>query len=136
MQPGVLFICLGNSCRSIMAEALARHYLGPSVRVESAGLNPLGHVVSETLQVLAELGLEVQGLHSKGLWEVNPRDYSLVVNLTSHALAPYLPPDCRRRVIHRPVPDPYGGPLEEYRATRDRIRELILTEIAPLLQSP
>lgn len=135
MQPGVLFICLGNSCRSIMAEALARHHLDPSVRVGSAGLIPLGRVTPETLQVLAELDLNVRGLHSKGLWDVNLRDYSLLINLTSQAVAHYLPPDCRDRLVNRPVPDPYGRPLEDYRATRDRIQELILSEVAILLQS-
>jgi arsenate reductase len=42
--PGVVFICLGNSCRSIMAEALARHFCGEAVAAASPGINPLGFV--------------------------------------------------------------------------------------------
>jgi predicted protein tyrosine phosphatase len=40
-KPKVLFICLGNSCRSIMAEALARHRCEDRWEAASAGLNPL-----------------------------------------------------------------------------------------------
>ena len=53
MRRGLLFVCLGNSCRSIMAEALARHRF-PGTRVASAGLRPLGYVAEKTLAVLAE----------------------------------------------------------------------------------
>lgn len=129
MKPGVLFICLGNSCRSIMAEALSRHHLSDTVRAASAGLNPLGFVAPQTLQVLGELGIPVDGLTSKGLDAVNSSDYRLIVNLTDYAVAPYLPANCRARVINRPVLDPYGGSLSLYRQSRDAIQRLILTEI-------
>jgi arsenate reductase len=132
MKPGILFVCLGNSCRSIMAEALTRHYLGDSVTAASAGLNPLGFITPETLQVLIELGIEVEGLYSKGLSHVDPEAYSLLINLTSRPVTFSLPPDCRHRLRNRPVPDPYGGSLELYRQCRDRIRELIISELAAL----
>jgi len=132
MKPGVLFICLGNSCRSIMAEALARHHLSDVLMAASAGLNPLGFVAPQTLQVLAELGIPIDGLHSKGLDTVNSSDYRVIVNLTDYAVAPYLPPNCRAQVINRPVLDPYGGSLALYRQSRDAIQHLILTEITAL----
>ena len=74
-KPKVLFICLGNSCRSIMAEALARHRCGDRWEAASAGVNPLGFVAPETLAVLAEMGVNTRGLHSKGLNEINLREY-------------------------------------------------------------
>jgi arsenate reductase len=40
----IAFICFGNSCRSIMAEALARHHHGSELQAVSAGLSPLGWV--------------------------------------------------------------------------------------------
>jgi arsenate reductase (thioredoxin) len=130
MQSGVLYICLGNSCRSIMAEALTRHLLGGSLNAASAGLNPLGFITEETLEVLAEVGASTHSLHSKGIDAVHPGDYALIVNLSDYAAAPYLPPDCRPRAIQRPVVDPYGGSLNLYRASRDAIKSLILGEIA------
>ena len=62
---GLLFVCWGNSCRNIMAEALARHRY-PAMR-PSAGLRPLGYVAEKTLGVLAEAGVSTEGLWSKSV---------------------------------------------------------------------
>jgi arsenate reductase (thioredoxin) len=136
MEPGVLYICLGNSCRSIMAEALTRHLMVGTLHAASAGLNPLGFITGETLAVLAEVGAATDGLYSKGIDAVHPRDYALIVNLSDYAAAPFLPPDCRPRAIQRPVIDPYGGSLDLYRAARDAIKGLILGEITAFFGRP
>jgi arsenate reductase len=128
-----LFICLGNSCRSIMAEALSRHLCRETFGAASAGISPLGFIAPETLAVLAEVGIDPAGLRSKGLAEVNLPAFRLLVNLTRHRLDSLLPPSCHNRLLQRQVPDPYGGPLAGYRQTRDLIQRLILAEIAPLL---
>jgi protein-tyrosine-phosphatase len=133
--PGVVFICLGNSCRSIMAEALARHHGGEKVAAASAGINPLGWVARETLEVLAEIGVATAGLRSKGLEEIAFPKYHLVVNLTDYALENLLPLAFPGRLLHRPVFDPYGGSLEGYRGTRDALQLLITREIYPVLLS-
>ena len=49
---GILFVCIGNTCRSPMAEAMARAMGGDRVRAYSAGLNPTGRVARETIEVL------------------------------------------------------------------------------------
>ena len=128
-KPKVLFICLGNSCRSIMAEALARHRCGGSWEAASAGLTPLGLVAPETLEVLTEMGVSTAGLRSKGLEEFDLAEYGLLVNLTEYSLIGRLPPDSAARVRRRPVPDPYGGSLEGYRRSRDAIDRLITQEL-------
>jgi len=133
MKPLVLFICLGNSCRSIMAEALTRHLFGDSLEAVSAGLHPLGFVTPETLEVLAEAGVATTGLRSKGLEEIDLAACRLLVNLSHYSLSPLIPPFLQSRLLPRPVPDPYGGPLEVYRQARDAIQCLLLDEIAPLL---
>ncbi len=92
-KPKVLFICLGNSCRSIMAEALARHRCGDRWEAASAGINPLGFVAPETLEVLAEMGVSPAGLYSKGLEEFDLTEYRLLVNLSEHSLQGRIPPD-------------------------------------------
>jgi arsenate reductase (thioredoxin) len=135
MKPQVLFICVGNSCRSIMAEALARHRFGDELTAASAGLQPLGWVAPETLTVLAEVGAPTAGLYSKGLEEVDLPAYRLLVNLTDYSLAFRIPPSLQNRLLHRPVLDPYGGPLEVYRQARDAVQRLLLEEIAPMLLS-
>ena len=128
-KPKVLFICLGNSCRSIMAEALARHRCGDRWETASAGINPLGFVTPETLKVLAEMGVCVTGLHSKGLNEIDLREYRLVINLSDHSLQGLIPPDGAARVRNCPVPDPYGSGLEVYRRSRDAILQVIIREL-------
>ncbi len=128
-KPRVLFICLGNSCRSIMAEALVRHRCGDRWEAASAGLTPLGFVAPETLQVLAEIGVNPAGLRSKGLSEFDFAGYRLLVNLTEHFLKGRIPTAYTGRVLHRPVLDPYGDSLEVYRQSRDAINRMIIREL-------
>jgi protein-tyrosine-phosphatase len=128
-KPKVLFICLGNSCRSIMAEAIARHRCGDRWDAASAGVNPLGFVAPETLEVLDEMGVNPVGLHSKGLNEINLREYRLLINLSEHSVSGCLPLDDAARVRPRPVPDPFGCGLEAYRRSRDAINRVISQEL-------
>jgi protein-tyrosine-phosphatase len=129
MKPKVLFICLGNSCRSIMAEAMTRHLCGGRWEAASAGLEPLGWVAQETKAVLAEIGVDTQDLRSKSLTEMNLQDYQLLINLSEHSLNRVIPPEYMDRLIQRPVPDPFGGSLEEYRQSLKAIKEIILREL-------
>jgi protein-tyrosine-phosphatase len=127
-KPKVLFICLGNSCRSIMAEAIARHRCGDRWEAASAGLSPLGFVAPETLVVLAEMGVNPAGLRSQGLREFDLTEFHLLVNLTDQALQGRIP-DSAVKVLQRPVPDPYGCSLEVYRRSRDAITRVIIREL-------
>jgi protein-tyrosine-phosphatase len=133
MPKGILFICQGNSCRSIMAEALARQFFPDSVRISSAGINPLGYVAPETLDVLAESGVATEGLWSKGIDEIECAHYPVLVNLTDHSLDGVLPRACFGRIIHHPVIDPFGRSLEAYRQAREAIRRFIAEELPTLL---
>ncbi len=133
-KPLVLYICLGNSCRSIMAEAITRHLFGARIEAASAGLMPLGHVAPETLQVLAEAGIPTSGLRSKGLEEIELESCRLLINLSRHSLAGRIPAHLRDRVRERPVVDPFGRGLEVYRQAREAIFRLV-GEIAGLLIS-
>jgi arsenate reductase len=128
-KPKVLFICLGNSCRSIMAEAIARHRCGDRWEAASAGLSPLGFVAPETLAVLAEMGVDPAGLYSKGLGAFDLTEFRLLVNLTDHGLPRHIAPQGPVSVLQRPVPDPYGGSLEVYRRSRDAITQVIIREL-------
>lgn len=65
-KPTVLFLCTHNAARSQMAEALLRHLAGDRFVVASAGLDPTA-VHPLTRQVLVEAGIDVSGLHAKGV---------------------------------------------------------------------
>jgi protein-tyrosine-phosphatase len=88
-------------------------------------------VARETKAVLAEIGVDTKGLRSKGLTEINLADYGLLVNLSEHSLQRIIPPEYSDRLIQRPIQDPFGGSLEEYRQSLDAIREIILRELCP-----
>ena len=132
-KPKVVFICLGNSCRSLMAEALARHLWGDVLVAASAGISPLGRVPRETLQVLAEIGVSTQGLHSKGLEEIDFKECRLLVNLTEYSLTALVPEAHWAKLLDRPLPDPYGGGLDLYRETREAVRRLLVEELGGML---
>lgn len=64
----VLFLCTGNSARSILAEVLMNHWGGGRLRAYSAGSRPTGQVQPLALALLEHLGLPTAGLRSKS-WE-------------------------------------------------------------------
>lgn len=63
----VLFICTGNSARSIFAEALLRHAAGERINAYSAGLRPRQHVNPFALKILEEKGIDIAPLRTKTL---------------------------------------------------------------------
>jgi arsenate reductase (thioredoxin) len=65
----VLFLCTGNSARSVMAEAILQRFSGGKFNSYSAGSMPKGEVHPETLALLRRLNFEVSGFRSKS-WDV------------------------------------------------------------------
>jgi arsenate reductase len=132
-KPKVVFICLGNSCRSIMAEALARHLWGDVPAAASAGIHPLGFVARETLEVLSEMGVNPEGLRSKGLKEIDLTECRLIVNLTDYSLEALVPAPGQGKIMNHAVLDPYGGDLDRYRESRDAIHRFLLEDLTAAL---
>ncbi|MBE02104.1 metalloregulator ArsR/SmtB family transcription factor [Marinobacter lutaoensis] len=84
MKRRVLFVCTANSARSLMAEALLKHMAGDRFEVASAGTEPAGpHPMA--LQVLKESGIEVDGLHSKSLADLQEEEWDYVITLCEKA---------------------------------------------------
>src|SRR5271167_2551150 len=78
----VLFICLGNACRSPMAEAIALREAGDIIEPSSAGLYPLGEIPDATEQTLLRNGYRAAGLSSKPITTQAWNEADLVINLS------------------------------------------------------
>jgi len=126
---GILFLCVANSARSQLAEAIARD-LAPELDVWSAGSEPT-HVRPQVRRVLAEGGFDDKGLRSKSMFEVEMDEIDVIVTLCRQEQCPVLPG--KKRHIHWPLPDPASAPEEEkdeaFRATRDEL----IRRLPPLL---
>lgn len=126
----VLFLCFGNACRSVMAEALTRHHWGEHIEAASAGMSALGYIPEETLRVLEEIGVSTEGLYSKGLGEITIDGFQLILDLASYSFEDVFPSSFQGRLIHWHVRDPYFDSLDAFRQTRDTI-EWLVTEKLP-----
>lgn len=121
----ILFICVGNTCRSIMAEAICRHLGGDGFEVFSAGLAPTGRVIPETVTALQRLGYTAGGLRSKPLDDVPLRELDTIVSLVGPAAISWLPRDLPAHRVIWNVPDPYGEDQETFDRTARHIERLV-----------
>jgi arsenate reductase len=80
----VLFLCTGNSARSIIAEGVFNHLAPNGWRAMSAGSHPTGRVHPRTLTLLASEGIPVEGLHSKS-WDNLPVTPDIVITVCASA---------------------------------------------------
>lgn len=80
----VLFLCTGNSCRSILAEATFNHLAPTGWKAMSAGSHPTGEVHPRSLALLRSQGISTDGYHSKS-WENLPLTPDVVVTVCSDA---------------------------------------------------
>ena len=130
MNKKILFVCIGNACRSIMAEAITRHYWKGRFEPASAGIHPLGRISEGTLQVLQEINVSADNLRSKGIAELDLSRFDRIINLSEYPLEDFIPWRYRAKVIDWYVRDPYGQSLDAYRRTLDAI-EWLVTEKVP-----
>lgn len=138
----ILFLCTGNSCRSILAEATFNHLAPAGWRAMSAGSQPAGEVHPRSLALLAREGIDTEGLFSKS-WDGLPVTPDIVITVCSSAAGEtcpaYLGPVLR---AHWGVDDPAratGTDVEieaafkkAYRTLRARIEAFLALPIDEL----
>lgn len=117
----IAFVCSGNSCRSQMAEALAKKLSDrPNLEFISMGTDPAQEVAPETLQVLREEGIIWRG-KPKGIQDKEPLD--IAVCMGCEVACPGIP-GAKRIDWH--VEDPLGRGMEAYRRTLAVVKEKTL----------
>ena len=124
----VLILCTGNSCRSIIAEALINAKLD-GISAESSGVKASGRVNPNAKKVLEEAGIWKESYHSKTLDTVIDNDYDLVVTVCDHAkeTCPIFPKPVN--TIHIGFEDPDGKTFNAFEATYKEIEEVLLPQI-------
>jgi protein-tyrosine-phosphatase len=127
----VLFVCLHNAGRSQMSAALLERAVEGRHVALSAGTeaDPNGHVHPEVVQVMGELGIDLADRRPQRLTAQLAEQADVVVTMGCGDACPYVP---GRRYIEWGLPDPKGRPIDEVRATRDRIAQHVdrlLTEL-------
>ena len=130
---GLLFLCVANSARSQMAEAIARRLAPAGLRIWSAGSAPTS-VNPLTVRALAEVGIDAGGQRAKGLDAIPVGEVDTVVTLCAEEVCPVLPGTVRR--LHWPLPDPAAAQgdaetrLGAFRAVRDELSQRIASLFA------
>jgi arsenate reductase len=128
----VLFLCTGNSCRSIMSEALLRDRFGDRFDAYSAGTDPKG-VHPMTIEVLNEIGVDTSPLRSKGVKEYLGKlwvHYLVIVCQSADESCPRIFPGMVERLFWKfDDPPAFKGSEEEklnkFRQVRNEIDEAI-----------
>ena len=125
MKKKVAFICIHNSCRSQMAEGLARHLGNEVIESYSAGTEEYKEVKPLAAKVMEEIGIPMDDHYPKLITEI-PEEVDILITMGCGVVCPFLP------ASHQEdwgLTDPSGGTIEDFRKTRnlieDKVKELI-----------
>jgi arsenate reductase len=131
IMKNIMFVCKKNSRRSQMAEGFARTLGNGKVAVTSAGLasstiDPL------TVQVMAEVGIDISNQSSKALAEFQPENFDVVISLCGCGVN--LPEPWLLREVFEDwqLDDPEGHGMDTFRRVRDEVRQRVVDLLARL----
>ena len=113
----LLFVCVGNTCRSQMAEALAKNM---GFKAQSAGTNPGEKIAENAVKVINELGIEMKNQFPKSINTIESKGYDEIISMGCGV-------ECTNLPISNDwgLDDPVGHDINFYRNTRDKIQSLL-----------
>ncbi|MBL6882993.1 arsenate reductase ArsC [Euryarchaeota archaeon] len=113
----LLFVCVGNTCRSQMAESLAKNM---GFEAQSAGTHPGEKIANNAVLVIEELGIDIKNQYPKSIDEINTDSFNKIISMGCGVECPNLP-------ISEDwgLEDPVGNAIDVYRNTRDNIQLLL-----------
>lgn len=118
----VLFVCIGNSCRSQMAEGFARKYGADVMEPHSAGLYPARMVAPLTMKVMLEKNVDVSSHFPKGLEGIPPGPFDIVINMSGQKM----PVSQGATAEEWKVPDPIGLSADVFREIANDIEQRVM----------
>ncbi|MGB7910992.1 MAG: hypothetical protein WCF59_02070 [Desulfobaccales bacterium] len=114
----ILFVCDGNTCRSPMAEAIARGLLGTTADVQSAGIDADSESLAnkKAIAVMKERGIDIRGHRSRDIETIDLSAFDLIIAMTP-IIARYLRSlgISGSKIIKLNIEDPYNEGIEAYR---------------------
>ena len=128
----ILFLCVGNSARSQIAEGLAKEMFGNSHNVQSAGSNPTGNIHPSAICTMKEIGIDISHQRSKSIDNLDTNfldNLDFVVTLCAEEICPVLPSKARK--LHWLNVDPANKNYSEtqlkiaFKKTRENIFKLL-----------
>ena len=128
----ILFLCVGNSARSQIAEGLAKSMMGPEYNIQSAGSQPSGSVHKNAISTMKEIGIDISNHESKSLEDLDKEfmnDVDFIITLCAEEVCPILDNNAKR--INWPNPDPaikainLNQEKKLFRDTRDNIFNML-----------
>ena len=133
----ILFVCTGNTCRSPMAEGIAKKLLGSAYNISSAGIDAKTEPASTNAIEAAKLeGVDISAHISRRLTPemINAADYIFAMGGSHMARISTLVPGAEKKAKNLNIFDPYGGDLNEYIEARDGIINAINTIVIPTVK--
>jgi arsenate reductase len=128
----VLFVCIGNSCRSQMAEAFAAAYGSDVLVAASAGLMPAVGVHPVTSRAMNEKNIALKDHFPKALRHLGRAQFDLIVNMSGSFL-PNPPPG---RIVDWEIDDPVYMEYDEHCVIRDEIERRVMALILEFRREP
>ncbi|AUD63390.1 low molecular weight phosphatase family protein [Tenericutes bacterium MO-XQ] len=118
----VAFVCVHNSCRSIMAEGWAKHLGQGVIEAYSAGTEKYDAPKPMALEVMTDLGIYMSHAKSKLLDQL-PDDLDILITMGCGVECPFVP--CNHREDWG-LDDPSGGPKSGFEETRELVRKKVV----------
>ncbi len=128
----VLILCTGNSCRSIIAEALINARC-KDICADSSGVKASGKVNENAKKILEKNGIWKSKYHSKTMDKVIKNRYDLVVTVCDNAkeTCPIFPKSTK--TVHIGFKDPDGKDFKEFEKTYKNIENILIPKVEELL---
>ncbi len=133
----ILFVCYGNTCRSPMAEGLAKKVLPNHIDIESAGLSPVfEEAVEEAVEVMRDVyGVDISSHRTRSIAEVERDrfDYIIVLDSAVLEMLKYRYPVLSDRMVLWEIADPFGQSRKAFKSVGEKLWGLIQKKLVPIV---
>ena len=130
----ILFVCVENAGRSQMAEAFFRKYMPKGFEAISAGTRPSAQVNPIVLQVMKEIGIDIENQTPKYISQqiIDESEKAINMGCIDKESCPAL---FVKDILDWQIPDPKGKTMEEVREIRDQIKTKVMILIKSIEES-